>query len=169
MTEEIQRFETSPTRLWRSLPREDRVAAARAFWEHPTEEAAVAAAREVVQILHARPQAFHKIPIQQRVSALAGLAHPPEQLADALLLSLHVGDRSEMLADFLDAAGIPHEEGMIPDDLELPDLEEATARRALEALRAKGYPAAAVRLYWNALWLQDPERWQALEAVAAEL
>jgi hypothetical protein len=169
MTEETQRFETSPTRLWRSLEREDRLAAARAFWEHPTEEAAVAAAREVVQILHARPQAFHKIPIEQRVRAVAGLAHPPDALADALLLSLHVGDRRELLSDFLDAAGIPHEEGMIPDDVELPDLDEATARQALETLRTKGYAPAMVRLYWNALWLQDPERWQALETVAGEL
>lgn len=162
-------FETSPHRLWRALAREERVAAARAFWNRPTEEAAAVAAREVVNLLRVRPQAFQKVPLGQRVSALAGLANPPETLADALLVSLHVGERRALLGDFLDAAGIPHEEGLIAEDAELPGLDAEGARAALAALRAKGHADAAIRVYWNALWLQDRERWAALEPFAAEL
>jgi hypothetical protein len=162
-------FETSPLRLWRALAREDRVAAARAFWNRPTEEAGALATKEVVTLLRVRPQAFQKIPLEQRVRALAGLANPPESLADALLVALHVGERRGLLTDFLDAAGIPHEEGLIAEDAELPELGEAAVRAALAALRAKGHADPAIRVYWNALWLQDRARWAALEPLAAEL
>lgn len=70
-------FEPNVVRLWRSLSRDARTEAARSFWERPTEEAAVAAAQEIVKILRVRPQAFHKIPLEQRVRAVAGLAAPP--------------------------------------------------------------------------------------------
>lgn len=161
-------FEPSPLRLWKSLDRDARLAAARAFWDRPSEEAAVAAAREIVSILKVRPQAFHKIPLEQRVRAVAGLAHPPDALADALLLALHVEARRELLVAFLDAVGVPHEQGMIPDDVEMPEVGVEAVRAAAPALVA-AHGAEAVRVYWNALWLQDPERWGALETVAAEL
>lgn len=158
-------FETSALRLWRTLPREERLEAARAFWERPTEEAAVAAAQEVVKILRVRPQAFHKVPLDQRVRAVAGLATPPESLAEALLLSLHVGARRPLLGAFLDALAIPHEEGLIDEETEVAPPTETAARAALASLRAD-HSDAAIRLYWNALWLQDRERWAALEPVA---
>jgi hypothetical protein len=162
-------FETTPLKLWRSLPREERALAARAFWEHPTEEAGALAAREIVNILRVRPQAFHKIRIEQRVRAVAGLAHPPDALADALVLSLHVVARRTLLVDFLDALGIAHEEGLIAEDAELPEIDEARVRRALDALRARGHGDRAITTYWNALWLQDPGRWAPLATVAGEL
>lgn len=162
-------FETTPLKLWRALPREDRVEAARAFWERPTEEAGAIAAREIVNILRVRPQAFHKVPIEQRVRAVAGLAHPPDALADALVLSLHVVARRTLLVDFLDALGIAHEEGLIAEDAELPEVDEERVRRALDELRGKGHGDRAIATYWNALWLQDPERWGPLETVAAGL
>jgi hypothetical protein len=162
-------FETSTVRLWRALPREDRVAAATTFWNRPTEEGAALAAREIVKILRVRPQALGHVPLAQRVSAVAGLAHPPETLADALLVALHVGPRRALLVDFLEAAGIPHQDGVIAEDAELAPVSEETARKALAALRVRGHADAAIRAYWNALWLQDRERWAALETVAAEL
>jgi hypothetical protein len=161
-------FELTTLRLWRTLSREERVEAARAFWNRPPEEAAIAAAREIVQILRVRPQAFHKIPLEQRVSALAGLAAPPEVLAEALLLALHVEARRELLGACLDALAIPHEAGMIADDADFAPPGEAAARAALDTLKTR-FPADQIRVYWNALWLQDRERWGALEAAAAAL
>jgi hypothetical protein len=161
-------FESSPLRLWKSLPRPEREQAARAFWEHPPQEAAPAAAREIVQLLRVRPQAFHKIPLESRVRALAGLAHPPDAVAEALVVALHLGPRRPLLADFLDQIGVAHEEGLIAEDAEIAAPDEAAVRKAAAALRER-HDAAAIRLYWNALWLQDAERWQALAAVADEL
>lgn len=160
-------FESSPARLWKSLGKAEREAAARAFWEQPPREAAREAAREIVKLLRVRPQAFAKVPLASRVRALAGLAHPSEVLAEGLLVALHVGPRRALLVDFLDAVGVAHEEGLIPDDAEIAPPAEETVRRAAQALRLRHAPAA-IRLYWNALWLQDRERWRALETVAAE-
>jgi hypothetical protein len=159
-------FEPTSVKLWRSLAREDRLEAARAFWDRPPRDAGPAAALEIVKLLRVRPQAFAKIPLGQRVSALAGLANPPESLADALLVALHVGSRRALLADFLDRIAVPHEEGLIAEDAELPELEVERARQVLGELEMRHKPAA-IRVYWNALWLQDPKRWHALAAAAS--
>jgi hypothetical protein len=162
-------FETTPLKLWQSLARADREEAARAFWEHPPEGSAAEAARAVVDLLRVRPQAFHKVPVEARVRALAGLARPSESVAEALLVALHVECRRQLLVDFLDAAGIAHEDGVLDDPEGEPEaLGPDVARQAAGELAERHSPAA-VRVYWNALWLQDRERWAALEPVADEL
>ena len=40
--------------------------------------------------------------------------------------------------------------------------EEAVARRGVDAVRA-AFPEDQVRTYLNTLWLQDHDRWEALE------
>jgi hypothetical protein len=161
-------FETTAARLWRSLDRDARERAARAFWERPPEEAAAAAARAVVELLKMRPQAFARLAPEARVRALARLAQPPEAVADALLVALHLAERRELLAAFLDALGVPHEEGLIAEEVEIAPVDAARARAALAELRA-AHEAAAIRLYWNALWLQDAERWAGLSEIADEI
>jgi hypothetical protein len=161
-------FESSPLRLWKSLNRSEREAAARAFWENPPEEAAPAAVGEIVKLLRVRPQAFGKIPLESRVRALAHLAHPPDAVAEALVVALHLGPRRPLLADFLDQLGIAHEEGLISEETEVAPPDEAQVRSAAAALRER-HDATAIRVYWNALWLQDAARWKALEVVGGEL
>ncbi|HLF56920.1 MAG TPA: hypothetical protein VI942_08750 [Thermoanaerobaculia bacterium] len=161
-------FESSAARLWKTLARAEREAAARAFWQRPPREAAAAAAREVVDLLRVRPQAFAKVPVAVRVRALAGLANPSEAVAEALLVALHVDERRQLLADFLDALGIAHEEGLIAEDAE-PATPSLEAVRASAAALVARHTAPAVRVYWNVLWLQDRERWAALEPVADEI
>jgi hypothetical protein len=161
-------FESSPLRLWKSLPKPEREQAARAFWDNPPQEAAPAAVAEIVKLLRVRPQAFGKIPLESRVRALAHLAHPPDAVAEALVVALHLGPRRPLLADFLDQLGIAHQDGLIAEDTEIAPPEEARVRAAAKALRER-HDAAAIRLYWNALWLQDAERWRALEVVGSEL
>lgn len=153
-------FETTTLRLWRTLGREDRLEAARAFWNRPSEEAAVVAAREIVQILKVRPNSFHKIPLEQRVRAVAGLAAPPEALAEALLVALHVEKRRALLGAFLDALGIAHEEGLIKDE----DVARPGSEKLAEAAKhlAATFPAEDVRLYFSTLVLQDPDTWGGL-------
>jgi len=161
-------FETNVVRLWRALSREARLEAAHSFWERPTEEAAVAAAQEIVKILRVRPQAFHKVPLDQRIRAVAGLAAPPDSLAEALLISLHVDARRDLLVAFLDALAIPHEEGMIGDEDEFAPPTADAVRAALPGLLER-FPADHIAVYWNALWLQDGERWAALAEVVDDL
>jgi len=103
------------------------------------------------------------------VRALAGLAHPPETVAEALLVALHLEARRPLLAAFLDALEIPHEEGLIAEEADLPEVTAERARAALAALREGGHSPDAIRVYWNALWLQDAARWGALAGLADEL
>lgn len=67
-----------------------------------------------------------------------------------------------MLATFLDAAGLPHENGLLKDEDE-GAVEAGAARKGIAALRAAGHSPDRVRAYLNTLWLQDPDRWRALE------
>jgi hypothetical protein len=65
-----------------------------------------------------------------------------------------------MMGAFLDALGIPHEDGLINDSLETR-LPAETLAKGVESLRAH-YPAADVALYFETLLLQDPETWGGL-------
>ncbi len=161
-------FAPSPLKLWQSLDKSERGSAARAFWNRPPAEIAPAAAQEIVKVLRVRPQAFQKVSLETRVRILAGLAAPAESVAESLLVALHLEERRSLLIDFLDALGIPHEEGMIAEETEVSPPNAAVVRAAAEKLRLRHAPAA-IRVYWNALWLQDRERWAALETVASEL
>jgi len=161
-------FEPTALRLWKSLARDERELAARAFWEQPPEEVAASAAHEIVKLLKMRPNSFHKISPESRVRALAGLAQPPEAVAEALLVAFHLEARRPLLVAFLDALGIPHEEGLIGEEVEIEPVTAERARAALALLRS-AHGTDAIRVYWNALWLQDRERWDGLAAVADEI
>jgi hypothetical protein len=62
-----------------------------------------------------------------------------------------------MMADFLDALGVAHEEGLIKEETVVkPDVEKL--RAAVEQVTAK-YPAEDIALYFSTLVSQDPETW----------
>jgi hypothetical protein len=83
-------------------------------------------------------------------------------VASALLVALHLGERRPLLKTFLDAAGLAHEDGILRDEEGVPPLGEAAARAGVQALAA-AWPREQVETYLNTLWLQDPDRWHALE------
>lgn len=161
-------FETTASRLWKKLSREDRLAAARAFWKETPPEAAGAALGVLMKVRHVRPQAARALPVEEQARTLASIADVGEAVASALLVALHIGERRAMLNVFLDAVGLAHEDGLLKDEaVEGPAVEPGAARRGMEALRAAGHSDDAIRVYFNTLWLQDPERWGGLEAALA--
>jgi len=108
-----------------------------------------------------RPQAARRLPPDAQARVLATVLEPGEPLAQGLLVSLHLGERRPLLAAFLDALGLPHEDGIMKEEADAsPPVSEDGARTAIAALAA--YPREQVLTYVNTLWLQDPERWQAL-------
>jgi hypothetical protein len=150
--------------VWKRLSREERVAAATHFWREPSEDVVGSALSAVVKARHLRPQVARSLPAEEQARALAGVLDPGEPLAGALLVALHLGERRAMLSTFLDAAGLPHEEGILreAEGEEPPPLPEEAARAGVRALSA-AYPRVQVETYLNTLWLQDPDRWRALE------
>jgi hypothetical protein len=138
------------------------MAAASHFWREPAQDVLGAALAALVKARRVRPQVARALPPEEQARALAGVLDPGEPLAAALLVALHLGERRAVLATFLDAAGLTHEEGILREEGDVPPLPEAAARAGVRALRA-AYPREQVETYLNTLWLQDPDRWQALE------
>jgi hypothetical protein len=153
-------LEKTSTRLWKRLTREERLAAATAFWRETPQDIAASALGAIVRARHLRPQVARSMGEEEKAKSLAGVLDPGETVAAALLVALHLGPRRPMLATFLDAAGLPHESGILKDEDSTP-LSESATRAGVKALLA-AYPRADIETYLNTLWLQDPERWDAL-------
>ncbi len=158
-------FHRTAQRLWKSLSPEERLAAATHFWTEPPADVVGAALGVLVKARHMRPQAARSLAPEAQARILATVFEPGETLAAALLVSLHLGHRRPLLAAFLDALGLPHQDGVLQqEETEPPPLREEEARKAASTLG--GFPRPQVATYFNTLWLQDPERWRVLETVA---
>jgi hypothetical protein len=159
------RFEPTAARLWKRLGKDERNAAAASFWKETPPEVTGMALAAVVKARHMRPQVARSMPPEEQARALASVLDVGEPVASSLLVALHLGARRPMLATFLDAAGLAHEDGLLKDEAEEGPVDAAAAARGVQALLAAGHTAEQVRTYLNTLWLQDPDRWKALEGL----
>jgi hypothetical protein len=108
-----------------------------------------------------RPQAARALAPDAQARILATVLDPGESLAQGLLVDLHLAERRPLLGAFLDALGLPHEDGILTEEADAagPVTTEA-ARKGVAALG--GFPREQVETYLNTLWLQDAGRWSAL-------
>jgi len=154
-------FHETATRLWKSLPSDERLLAATAFFRDPDPELLGSALSSLVKARHLRPQAARALSPDAQARILATVLDPGETLTQGLLVSLHLGERRPLLAAFLDALEFPHEDGILTEEAE--SAEPVPAEAAREAVAALGsFPRDHVETYLNTLWLQDEERWSAL-------
>lgn len=151
-----------PARLWRDLPAEIRLAAATAFWtdEQATLEQAEGVALIARQIKF-RPKSVLTLPVEKKAKHLAGLAQVSDLLAARLLVSYHLQHQRPMMGRFLDALGIPHEEGLITDESPTAPAPE-TLEKAATTLAAEFPKLDVSRYFWTLLW-QDPDTWGGLK------
>ena len=150
----------TPARMWRNMPAEQRQRVALAFWKD--EEAAddqIQAALLIAQQKKFRPKTVVALDDDRKARHLASIAALPETLAARALVVYHLAEQRPMMAAFLDALGIAHENGLIKDDGAKP---EASKIGPAASQIAKQFPAEDVRLYLNTLLCQDPETWGAL-------
>ena len=149
-------WQTTSNRLWKTLsPEEKSLAAA----ELAKDDSTLIRASVIAVVADARKMravAARKLPRDAQARIVATVRDPGEILASSLLVALHLGPRKPMLIAFLDALGLPHEDGVLKEEtteaVGLDDLKKACAAIASES-------ASAIRVYLNTLWLQDPERW----------
>lgn len=154
-------MEKTASKLWKRLDRDERLAAANHFWRQPHAELMAPALGAIVKARHLRPQVARSMPPEEQARALAALLEPGETVAAGLLVALHLGERRDLLKTFLDALALPHEDGVLKDEAEGVSLGTGALRKAVDALVAS-HPRGQVEVYLNTLWLQDPERWEAL-------
>ena len=153
-----------PSRLWKDLPIDTRVAAADAFWRdeqglEQQAEATVLLARR----LNFRAKSVGSLPVERRARHLAGVADVSDAVAGRALVAYHFTAERPMMTAFLDAIGIAHEEGLITaEDVPAPDPK--TLVTAVDTLRG-AFPAPAVDLYLRTLLALDGDTWAGLDAI----
>jgi hypothetical protein len=151
---------TTIRRLWKALTPEERTAAITASladdengWVKTTTRGAIAAA------LKFRPQTVATWPRQKMIAEAARLPLDDAQLLSGYLVDLHLGTRRPMMAAFLDAVGVPHENGRIDTEasgpIEIPGEKLSAAADDL----ARQFPPDEVATYFLTLLLQDAETW----------
>lgn len=119
---------------------------------------AVAEARKL------RPVFLERQPRAQRHAAmLATLTRPALELVTGNLIRTWLLKKyNPMLADFLDALGIPHKEGVVE---ELPKtMDDTKLRAAVDALLAK-YPPETVSVYLHAFNDMNEVEWPGLKTM----
>jgi hypothetical protein len=151
-----------PSKLWKHMPAERRLDAARAFWEDDNSaEQQAEAVVAIAQQLKFRPKSAASLPLERRARYLAGLPNVSDLLASRLLVAYHLAAQRPMMSRFLDALGITHENGLIAeDDVKRPD--RTRLEEAVKTLRAE-YAESDVELYFSTLVGQDPETWGDLQ------
>ena len=153
-----------PSQLWKQLSPEHKLQAAEAFWgdrnasvEHA--EAIVA----IAQRIKFRPKSVISLPVEKKAKHLVAIGGVSELVAARLLVAYHLAHQRPMMAAFLEALGIAHEDGLINDE----EMEAPAAERLEQAAKtlAAAYPAEDVALYLSTLMWQDPDTWGGLEKV----
>jgi hypothetical protein len=120
--------------------------------------AAVAEARKL------RPVFLERQPKPQRHAAMLTMLGRPglDLIATNLLHAWLLKKHKPMLADFLDALGVAHEDGVV--EKLPPAAEDAKLRAAVDILLAK-YPAEAVAVYLHAFNKMNEVEWPNLKAM----
>jgi hypothetical protein len=132
--------------------------AAEAFWrdENANVEQGEAIAT-IAQRIKFRPKSVMALSVEKKARHLVSLAGLSELVAARLLVAYHLERQRPMMASFLDALGVGHEEGIIAgEDIAPPD---PAALRAAAASLSGTYPAEDVALYLSTLIWQDPDTW----------
>ncbi len=110
-----------------------------------------------------RPKTIAGLDAEGKARHLASVPTLPDDVAARLLVLYHLAEQRPMMAAFLDALGIAHEDGLIQDSHNVtPD--PAKLGPAVAVL-ANAYPAVDVSIYLNTLLCHDPQTWGALQAL----
>jgi len=144
---------------------EQRQRAARAFWSDADAKAdQLQAVMLIAQQKKFRPKTVNGLDLDRKARHLATLPSLPDALAARALVVYHLAEQRPMMAAFLDALGIAHENGLIQEDSVKP---EASKIEPAAAAIGENFPPEDVRLYLETLLCQDPETWGGLEPVLA--
>ncbi len=151
----------APGKLWKRIPAERRLEACVDFWqEDGAVEQQAEALMAVADHFKFRSKFVHALPLEKQAHYLAALPGVPDSVAGRVLVAYHLAHQRPMLAAFLDALGMPHENGVLNAEEPAPPPAEKL-KEAAGKLRA-GFPAADVDLYFETLVGQDPATWGGL-------
>lgn len=150
--------EFRPSRIWKRMNGERRQQAAAAFWaDEQSTDQQVEAVGAIAGHMKFRPKSVITLPLDRKVKYLCSLPAMPDTIAARALVSYHLEHQRPMMARFLDALGISHEDGLITEeDVAKPDTDKL---RDAAADLVSNHPADDVSLYLSTLVSQDPDTW----------
>jgi len=155
-----------PYAVWDLLTEEEQRAAAAAAWTGAEGEGRVLLQMTMAKELKFRPQTVKRLPADKVAGRLAHMAKKlPEDVLFQLLFHFHLAGRRELLAEFLDTIGLPHENGVLdlPEDAEPPDA--AKVKEAADAIvEAHGREAL---VYLATLDVADHDYWSGVDEALA--
>lgn len=137
---------------------ERRTDAAQLFWsDEQSAEQQVEACATIATHMKFRAKSVLGLPMEKKASYLVRLPNVSDAVAARALVNYHLERQRPMMAAFLDALGIAHENGLISDEAVVkPDSDKL---RAAAAEIGGKYPAEDVALYFSTLVSQDPDTW----------
>jgi hypothetical protein len=159
--------EFRPSRLWKKLSAERRLAAAELFWsDDQSTEQQIEAVGALASHMKFRPKSVISLPLDRKAKYLSTLPSVSDTIAARALVNYHLERQRPMMGAFLDMLGIAHENGLINEENTIkPD---AVKLKSAAADLSSQYPKEDVALYFSTLVSQDPETWGALADVVIE-
>jgi hypothetical protein len=157
-----------PSRLWKEMTPETRLAAADAFWRDDQAEAGMQHVEAIVAIakrLNFRPKSVQALSFDRRAKHLAHMPEISDAIATRALIAYHFSARRDLMSAFLDALGIAHENGLIKDESVTPPSRDSLVTAVTQVRRT--FAPADVDLYVRTLASLDGETWTEAEAALA--
>ena len=153
-----------PYAVWDLMTDEEHQAAARSLWQQGDRPTRAAIEAALAKEMKFRPQSLRKLSADRVVGRLVRMVDDlPDTVVFQFLFHLHMSDRRALLAEFLDAVGLPHEDGVLdlPEDQPDPDADRvaAAARSLVERHGHEGL------VYLGTLRVADDAFWSGVDAV----
>ncbi|MCG6949740.1 MAG: hypothetical protein LJE93_12585 [Acidobacteria bacterium] len=156
-----------PYAVWDLMDEDEKKAAAVAFWNGADRESRSALEMALATELKFRQQSVRQLSAERVAGRLVRLADSlPESVLFQYLFHLHMDQRRPLMVSYLDAVGLPHDDGALdlPDDFEGPDAEKVEkAGRDLAGSEGK-----TALVYLATLLVADADFWMGLEPVLKE-
>src|SRR3954464_2529301 len=164
MTQDFSEFR--PSRLWKQMSSDRRVAAAGLFWgDDQSTEQQLEAVAALAAHMKFRAKSVIGLPIEKKAKYLSTLPAISDAVAARALVNYHLERQRPMMGAFLDSLGIAHEDGLISEENVTKPAEDKLKTAAIEL--ATKFPPEDVSLYFGTLVSQDPETWGALAGLGA--
>ena len=151
------------------MPVEKRLVAADAFWRDDQGDIALQhmdALTSIARRLNFRAKSVQALSIDRKAKHLSQMSDVSDAVATRALIAYHFTAKRELMAAFLDALGIAHENGLINEEtVPAPPKEKLVA--AISTLKTS-FPADEVDLYLRTLSTLDGDTWGGVDAAMAE-
>ena len=146
-----------------------RLAAAEAFWRDESAEDIQAQHIEALVLLarrlNFRAKSVQALSTDKRTRHLAQIGDVSDAIATRALIAYHFQTQRPLMAAFLDALGISHDNGLITEEnVAAPDPVRLAA--AIDQIRA-AFPADDATFYLRTLAALDSDTWGAIEGILA--